>query len=1190
MAFSRQSFFRRHFRTLLLVGVGVLGVSSTAWVWREMAGRERDRLEQLFRREAQERGELIVRAYEAPQEQLLSLQRLYHSVGDVDWRVFTKFAETIPEQVGVAGVSWAPRVEADERAAFERSSQMLWGRDYVIRELDEEGRLVASRPQAVYFPLFYQLPEEHRALAGGFDLHAFANRQALIERAIDSGQVVSNPVGPSIISLWRNGKLVVMMAPVYRSGAIPLLREERRIAAHGVLALAIDIGELFDHANAMSLPSGLVARLYDQADPEQVVHSAGASGDADREPLVESDLSYQRPFDLAGRQWIVRIDAGPAWRTANGAGSLLYVPVIGGLLTLWLLLYLRRLVGRSELVDTLSASNAQARDEQRRAELWAKKLSLLVEQNPATILITDLDGRVEYVNDKFVETTGYTREEAIGQDSRVLNPGSGDESEKPVYRALWAALEAGKSWEGELQNRRRDGSLYWERVFVSAIKEHDGTPICFVAIKEDITELRAVMQLLRESEGRFRAAMSVMIEGFAILSPEGRFIFANRAAEEILGRAGLGLQGLSPAEIELERVNPDGTLCPAGNSPAIRALREQREVRDALLGYRSEAGGSVRWVQVNAAPLRVGDGARQGVVMTLVDITERRRDEEQLKLAFEAIRHSGEGILMTDAEQRIISVNPAFEILTGYAAAEIIGQTPPMITSQQHDESFFVAMQDVLRRTGHWQGEISSRRKGGEVFPVWLGVSVVREADGRPKYQVYIFSDMTERQAAQQRIEFLAHHDPLTELPNRLLLRDRAELGMAHAHRMSGRMALLFLDLDRFKTINDSLGHPVGDALLKAVVERLKSCVRETDTISRQGGDEFIIVLNDVRDGDAVSRVADKIHQYMAEPFLIGEHSLMTSFSIGIALYPDDGDDFDGLLQKADTAMYHAKEAGRNSHRFFTEEMNLKVVEHLTLENQLRRALDNGEFVLHYQPQFDLAEERIVGVEALIRWNCPEKGLVPPGRFIPVAEDSGLIVPIGAWVLGEACRQARAWQDAGLPPFTVAVNLSAIQFRRPDLINNVINALVLSDLDAQWLELELTESILIQDAETTLDTVRRLKALGIKLSVDDFGTGYSSLTYLKRFAVDKLKIDQSFVRELVSDPDDAAIVRAIIQMAHSLKLKTIAEGVESRELADLLRLFHCDEAQGYLFARPMPADELEAFVRARLEPPRHPLA
>ena len=319
----------------------------------------------------------------------------------------------------------------------------------------------------------------------------------------------------------------------------------------------------------------------------------------------------------------------------------------------------------------------------------------------------------------------------------------------------------------------------------------------------------------------------------------------------------------------------------------------------------------------------------------------------------------------------------------------------------------------------------------------------------------------------------------------------------------------------------------------------------------------------------------------MSEPFLIDTHALSTSFSIGIAMFPEDGDNFDDLTQKADTAMYHAKQAGRSAHRFFTEQMNVQVVEHMKLETDLRQALERNEFVLHYQPQINLDSGEISGVEALVRWRSAERGIVGPGRFIPIAEETGLIVPIGKWVIGEACRQARAWQDAGLPPFTVAVNLSAMQYRRSDLVDTVINALVLADLDSRWLELELTESILIQDSEAALETARRLKAIGVRLSVDDFGTGYSSLAYLKRFAVDKLKVAQPFVQDVVRDADDAAIVRAIIQMAHSLKLRAIAEGVETVEQAEQLGAFACDEIQGYWLARPMPADDLAAFVRTR---------
>jgi diguanylate cyclase (GGDEF)-like protein/PAS domain S-box-containing protein len=439
-------------------------------------------------------------------------------------------------------------------------------------------------------------------------------------------------------------------------------------------------------------------------------------------------------------------------------------------------------------------------------------------------------------------------------------------------------------------------------------------------------------------------------------------------------------------------------------------------------------------------------------------------------------------------------------------------------------------------------------------------------------------SDITERKLADQQIEFLAFHDALTGLPNRMLMQDRFEQAMAQAERDGSKVALVFLDLDNFKSINDTLGHDAGDALLRQVATRLRECVRDTDTISRQGGDEFLIVLRDLPDTEVASAIMLKIMERLQEPFLADSQEISTSVSMGASIFPGDGNDFETLRRQADMAMYQAKDAGRNTYRFFDEAMNVEATEHLLLRNGLRRALERSEFVLHYQPQIDLASGAVIGVEALIRWNHPELGMVAPARFIPVAEESGLIVPIGQWVLREACRQAVAWKRAGLPALTMAVNLSAVQFKRGDVEQSVMQALEQTGLNPALLELELTESILIQNVESVLATVKRLKLLGVKISIDDFGTGYSSLSYLKRFDIDKLKIDQSFVRDLATDPDDAAIVRAIIQMARSLNLRTIAEGVESAEMQQQLRIFQCDEAQGYHFARPMPAQEMERYL------------
>lgn len=1163
----------------MLLAVGLLSLLFTAWVTREMSISAQERLEHRFQLAARERADLIVSALQKPIDQLSLVQRLFHSVGEVDWSLFEKFVRPMVDGVGVRGVGWVPRVVDADREKLELAGQRLWGDGFVIKDVDATGNYVSAAPRDWYFPLFYNLSVDPDLDLMGVDVYSRGNRRPQIDRAIAEDEPVVSDIGtPSLLTHKASDKIAIIVMPVFRGTKVQLAPTWRQSAARGVLLLGLDIGELFDRTNASAPMSGLRASLADSVDSSLPVLRWRANGGGEEQLRPGNRLNYRQDVDFGSRSWVLEIEAEPAWLEANVSSSVAYVPVVGLLLTLLLLIYLRWLLGRSELADTLEVSHHEDMEQRQAAEIWANKLSMAVEQNPGAILITNLDGRIEYVNQMFIETTGYSREAALGQHVSLLNPEANDAS---FYRELLETISAGMSWRGEVQTRRCDGTLFWERALIAPIRDRTGAITHYVSIKENISELREVMVRLQESENRFRGAMSVMLEGLAILSPQGVFIYVNRAAEEILGSVEGSLQGRSITDIGLERLAEDGTPLAPEDYPSVISLRENREIRNFVLGYRFP-DHTVRWVTTNTSPLSIGQEQNPGVVITLSDITQRRRADEQLKLAFEAIRCSGEGILVTDVRQRILSVNPAFEAVTGYSADEVIGKAPADFASNRHDASFFAGMLEMLESTGHWQGEVWNRRKDGQVYPEWLGVSAVQDEDGRPKFYVFIFSDMSERQAAQEHIEFLAHHDPLTGLPNRLLLRDRAEQAQAQAGRLHSRVALMFLDLDHFKTINDSLGHPVGDALLKVVVERLKSCVRESDTISRQGGDEFIILLNDVRDSEAVSRVADKIQQCMGEHIILGEHKLMTSFSIGVALYPDDGQDFDSLLQKADTAMYHAKEAGRNAHRFFTEQMNLQVVEHMTLQTQLRKALDNKEFVLYYQPQVDLHEGKIIGVEALIRWNSPESGLVSPAKFIPVAESSGLIVPIGAWVLNEACRQARAWQDAGLPPFVVAVNLSAVQFKRMDLVNTVINALVLSDLDSQWLELELTESILIQDADATLDLVRRLKSLGVKLSVDDFGTGYSSLAYLKRFAVDKLKIDQSFVRDLAKDPDDAAIVRAIIQMAHSLKLKTIAEGVEEEEVANLLRLFHCDEMQGYWFARPMPAEQIYEVIRAHI--------
>ena len=605
--------------------------------------------------------------------------------------------------------------------------------------------------------------------------------------------------------------------------------------------------------------------------------------------------------------------------------------------------------------------------------------------------------------------------------------------------------------------------------------------------------------------------------------------------------------------------------------------------------------GTTRWVEITASPL-VGD--QKPISGIIRDITERKQAEEirQLntglleseKYLRTIIDAALDGFIRMNEEGLVTEWNLESERIFGYSRADAIGKPLdsliiPPATREAHRNGLKHFLKTGVGPVLGKRIEITAMRAGGGEFSAEMAIVAIRS--GEAVFFNTFLRDITERQAVQKKIEYLAHHDVLTGLPNRLLTKNNMEQAILMAERENSKVALMFLDLDKFKAINDSFGHVIGDGLLKGVADRLRECLRDIDTLSRQGGDEFLIVLNNVRDTKSITVVAEKILERLAKPFEIDHHELSISLSIGIAVYPDDGKDFDTLLQQSDTAMYQAKESGRNTHRFHTDQMNIDAVEYLRMHNGLRHALERGEFVLHYQPQISLATGAVLGAEALIRWHHPELGMLPPGRFISVAEESGLIVPIGDWVLREACRQAVAWRKAGLPELLIAVNLSTVQFKRGDVLKSVTQALAESGLDPALLELELTESILIKDTEKVLATLQRLKSLGVKLSIDDFGTGYSSLSYLKRFNVDKLKIDQSFVRDMADDPNDAAIVRAIIQMAKSLNLTTIAEGVEDERQLALLRLQHCDEVQGYYFARPMPADEFENFMAPVSNPP-----
>jgi diguanylate cyclase (GGDEF)-like protein len=511
---------------------------------------------------------------------------------------------------------------------------------------------------------------------------------------------------------------------------------------------------------------------------------------------------------------------------------------------------------------------------------------------------------------------------------------------------------------------------------------------------------------------------------------------------------------------------------------------------------------------------------------------------------------------------------------------EVIGRNPRLLQSGLQDAHFYREMWRTLERSGRWQGELWNRRKDGQAFLESLTISAVKDESARVTHYVGVFTNITELRDAHDKLNHQAHHDPLTGLPNRLLLGDRLHKALQRAHRDETGLAVLFIDLDRFKNINDTLGHQVGDRVLCEVAWRLGRLMRESDTVGRLGGDEFLIVIEDILGPTAVSHIAEKILNVLQDSPVTVEQEFFVGASIGISLFPDDGDDVETLMKHADVAMYRAKERGRNAYEFFTKELTQSSRARLQMETDLRRAIERSELRVHLQPQFSLTTGQVVGAEALVRWERPEQGLVLPGEFIKIAEESGLIVPIGAWVQQTACCQWAAWVAAGLQPGVLSVNVSGVEFARGRIQESVRKALDTSCLPARFLELEITESAIMNHAEDSAQMLENLRAMGLNLVIDDFGTGYSSLAYLKRLPLNKLKVDQSFVRGLPADSEDCAIVRAVIALAHSLQLTVIAEGVENETQREFLAREGCDEMQGYLRGRPLPVDE---FARRFLD-------
>ena len=710
------------------------------------------------------------------------------------------------------------------------------------------------------------------------------------------------------------------------------------------------------------------------------------------------------------------------------------------------------------------------------------------------------------------------------------------------------------------------------RVFLD---EHTGQPIRTSGTTQDITERKQTEAEFRRQAAYLEAILASMPQGISVFDENFRLRYWNRGFVDALQ--------LPPEQVFEGASHADLTLVPARRGelgpgdPGELVRQRQAEIArfEPHRKERRRANGRTQLLEVH--PLRL-ENSVAGFITTYTDITDRKQMEERLLLADKVFANSPVGILIADEAGRVLSINPAFSVITGYQPMEILGYEADSLLHLCNQDRL-ESMAEGLGEHGRWAGEVPGQRKNGLNYAMWLNITRIQEAGGGA-HHLWILADITERKRAEARINHLAHHDPLTGLPNRLSLLSRLEQALPEARRYHWNLGLFFIDLDRFKVINDTLGHLVGDRLLMEVAGRLAATVRESDTVARLGGDEFVILLPDVGDAADAAAVAGKIIDALAEPIRVEGHELHTSPSIGISLYPLDGDEAETIMRNADTAMYHAKAAGRNTFQFYAEEMNQAATERLTLERKLRQAVARGEFSLHFQPQFAVGSRQPTGVEALLRWHTEEDGPISPARFIPIAEETGLIVGIGTWVLREACRQMRAWLDAGLAPVRVAVNLSARQLKQRDFPETVAQALSDSGLPAHLLELEITESAVMEQPKEAIQLLTELRGMGVTLAIDDFGTGYSSLAYLKLFPIDHLKIDRSFVADIEHDLNDRSIAFGTIALAHSLGLNVIAEGVETEDQLELLSCNGCDEIQGYLFSKPLPADQALAFLKA----------
>ncbi|HTN67134.1 MAG TPA: EAL domain-containing protein [Burkholderiaceae bacterium] len=1231
MANTQDKYDKERWLSLMFL---VAGLMATGLAWQLGSKLVRQEQSAHLDARAREAEHSLVRQVNEYTEVLRGFQAQFAVNPGLPRAAFQRFAESLDLEQrlpGIQAVGFSPRVTPAQRLAFSSTLQ----RDYAGVPGADLPAVQASPGASDALMVRYIEPLAKNLSGIGFDHTADARRRVAIERARDSGQLA---VSARVRLFIAPGNIegIVFFLPLYEGGRIPATLEQRRQRFSGVVFLAIRVDDMLRSVFGPELLDDLALQLRHRpaAEAGQGPDSGGHNliFDSRRyrpDPATGASASAPDPalqrrlaLPVAGTAWQMEVSAQPEFSRQSQTWLPPVAAFAGALLSLLAFVFMRT------LRYSRQAAEARARQAERSLHSRDEQLAQILQSIDEVLWTAEFPGgAISYVSPAVERVYGWPAS-AFYQNPRLWLECIHPQDRERVLAFGAGISQSGRNNQSAIHYRvvRPDGAVRWLRYAVHFVAGDTPGSDRVNSVGSDVTDEYLLQESLRRSNRALRAIHECDAKIAAAEDEEALL----QAICEVVVKAGyrMAWTGLLNADGGIALTNIAGesqdfidsirrplaenphrlrtidAALKSGRPQVANDFRQEANLpwRDEALRHGFNAKVALPLVQdeqvigvfnvyaaeaeaFNGEELALLEGLAHSVLVALQALRHRAgrvTAEAALHLRQRAIEASANAIVITSASLSgfpVEYVNPAFERMTGYSAAEMVGRSLGILHRGDGDQPGIGEIRAILAEQREGDATLRNYRKDGTLFWTRVYIAPVRDDGGSVTHFVAAKYDITETRRYQEQLEFQANHDALTGLPNRNLLRDRLSQAIVQAARLQHSFWVAFLDLDHFKFINDTLGHGAGDTLLQEISRRLQDALRASDTVARQGGDEFVLILPDCDDQVANIAVVQRIMSTIAAPLEIDNHRFYPTCSIGIALYPDDGSDAETLIRHADVAMYHAKQNGRNNFQFFTAAMNERALDRLRLEADLRQALERDELLLHYQPQVCLRSGRMLGMEALIRWNHPQLGMIAPNRFIALAEETGLIVPIGEWVLRTACRQTQAWQQAGLGALRIAVNLSARQFAEPGLAPSIIGILAETGLAAQHLEIELTESMVMKDVEHSIGILRELKAAGMHLSIDDFGTGYSSLSYLQRFPLDVLKIDQSFVRDITHHSDGAAIVSSIISLAHSLRLQVIAEGVETMEQLAYLRQNDCDQIQGYYFSKPLAAAAFEELLR-----------